>query len=422
MTADKPQTLRHAPLDSTEKNIPYGVPDATLVGWNLLQGDLPFPQMVLRESALAANLRSMAEWCHRQGFLLAPHGKTTMCPSIFKRQMESGAWAMTVANASQASICIHAGVRRILIANQVVGSAAPRSLAAAMRDLDDLEIFCLVDSVNGVRNLAHALRAAIATRPIGVLVEMGRNGWRAGARTIADGIAVFEEIGNHPDVLICRGVEGFEGLAHSDDGAQSEGRLVDEFLSNVLLLARKVGEHLGTRALLSAGGSAFLDRILQLRHAVGDEFQMVVRSGCYVTHDHGAYLRRDIAAHEREPSADLPSFTPALELWSLVQSRPEPELAILNFGKRDCPFDIDLPIPLFAVSLRNPSERIPIPNLTVSGLNDQHAYLRGPLGDLQLGDAICCGISHPCTAFDKWRVLPVVDDTYQVLDWYRTYF
>ena len=97
-------------------------------------------QMLVRLAAdpskvetLAYNLKAMAEWCAANGFWIAPHGKTTMTPGIFERQLQAGAWGMTVATASQALICARMGISRILIANQVVGRANMRSLAAVAK-------------------------------------------------------------------------------------------------------------------------------------------------------------------------------------------------------------------------------------------------------------------------------------------------
>ena len=109
---------RDIALDCVDKGVPYGPPGT----WNVLADDLHFPLLVLKETALAHNIAVMAEWCRHNGFLLAPHGKTTMCPQIYRRQLDAGAWAITVANVSQAMVCVRSGIRRILIANQVMGA------------------------------------------------------------------------------------------------------------------------------------------------------------------------------------------------------------------------------------------------------------------------------------------------------------
>jgi D-serine dehydratase len=389
---------------------------------NVLAQDFHFPLMVLKESALAYNLGAMADWCTANEFLIAPHGKTTMTPAIFERQLAAGAWGMTVATASQALVCANLGVSRILIANQVAGRANLRSLAAAAKANRALDLLCLVDSTETIEFVRTEWEAAGVGRPLGVLLERGHHGWRTGARSLDDALRLMREITKYPETLRLRGIEGFEGSVHAANAAE-EAQQVREFLREVLELARAVKSQEGEEPLLlSVGGTAFLDLVWEFGQQVKGEFPIVIRSGCYVTHDHGHYADKLGVAQERTPAANLPHFQTALELWSAVQSKPEKGLAILSFGKRDCAFDLGLPIPLYAHGVQG-GKRLDLEHATVSGTNDQHAYLRGAGVDaLSVGDLVCCGISHPCTAFDKWRMLPVVDDSYNVLDIYRTYF
>jgi D-serine dehydratase len=111
----------------------------------------------------------------------------------------------------------------------------------------------------------------------------------------------------------------------------------------------------------------------------------------------------------------------------VVQSRPEPNLAILTMGKRDASYDVDLPIPLWR-HRPGPGTPLALPGgCGIFKMNDQHAYLRLPEGDplcteLQVGDLVGCGISHPCTTFDKWPLLLAVDDNYSVRFALNTFF
>jgi D-serine dehydratase len=414
---------RYLPLDCIDKGIPYGAPPDHR--WNVLADDVHFPLLILKETALAQNIAVMAEWCQRNGFLLAPHGKTTMCPQIYHRQLQAGAWGITVATASQAMVCVRSGIDRILIANQLVGRAAASSVVAALKEIQELEFYCLVDSIESVNQLAACLKAFDTPRPLNALVEWGRPNWRTGARSLDAALRVYDQINRHKGLLNYAGVEGFEGLARSERGSDDEVGQVNEFLEGALRLVVALGPCPNSieAPIFSVGGSAFLDRIADVAGPISDRFRVVVRSGCYVTHDHALYRRRLLDAKARAGSAALPEFIPALELWAFVQSCPDPGLAIITFGKRDCSYDLDLPIPLFAVpSSRSLRERIPLDSARIIRLNDQHAYLDGVANHLSVGDRVCCGISHPCTTFDKWRVIPVIDDSYNILDWYRTYF
>jgi D-serine dehydratase len=417
--------IESRPLDTTTKGLPGPVTPASVAAksWNLLRDDLPLPSMVLLESALSHNLTTMAEWCRKNGFLLAPHGKTTMCPQIYKRQFDLGAWGMTVASASQALVCEKFQVPRILIANQLVGKGNVHAMAGALSRNPELEIYCLVDSVDGVDHLATHLRDAQSPRPVRVLLESGRKGWRTGVRTIDEGRQVLSAIRRHAGAVEFAGFEGFEGIARLEEGAE-----VQSFLGDLLKLADGTAGDLPAPAggfLLSIGGSAYLDYIQEFLAPLKGRFRTVVRSGCTVTTDHGVYARQVQRARGRGKGQDLyPDFRPALELWSYVQSVRDGDTAILTFGKRDCSFDSDLPLPLFSVKPgAGRKDARPLPGAKVVKLNDQHAYMTIPAGvEVRVGDRVACGISHPCLAIDKWAVIPVVDDDYKVLDLYCTYF
>jgi D-serine deaminase-like pyridoxal phosphate-dependent protein len=420
------ESLKNEPLEEWHKGIPGGsrIAPSEIRGqrWNILNGDLPFPLLIIKERALEHNLRIMAEWCNRNGLLLAPHGKTTMSPQIFERQIDHGAWAMTVASVAQAAICQRFGITRIIIANQVVDSESLRRLAFMVNS--GTEIYCLVDSIEGVRRLAASLDKSGAK--VNVLIELGRNGWRTGVRTPEEGMEIHAECLLHPSLQVC-GVEAFEGLVSSPGGHYAEARIVDEFLDDLCRMGEMLRAELpkDNVPILSAGGSAFLDRILRLARATSGDFRFVLRSGCYVTHDHQQYQKKQDAWLVRSGSeGGLPRFIPALEIWGCVNSVPQSDRAILNFGKRDVSFDLGLPLPLFVHTEGKPAgEGRELKSVQISTLNDQHAYIDFGSEDwFEVGELVCCGISHPCTSFDKWQVIPVVNDDYDVIDLYRTFF
>ncbi|HKX26701.1 MAG TPA: alanine racemase [Blastocatellia bacterium] len=425
------EELKQTTLDQTTKGLPFGARTSPAQsrsrGWKILRGDLPFPLLVIKESALEHNLTEMADWCGENGLWLAPHVKTTMSPQIFERQIAKGAWALTVANLSQVQVCLTFGVSRIVIANQVAGAANLRALTSLLNEHPNLECYCLVDSVAGVKHLAGGLEQYGAQRPINVLLEWGHQGWRTGVRSIELGLEVCREAALHSRFLKLQGVEAFEGSVSAPEGGDEEARQVDQFLEGLQTLGRQVRASWPELELplLSMGGSAFLDRVLRAALRVRGEFRTVIRSGCYVTHDHVQYERKQAASLARAAGQwRVPQFIPALELWSYVQSVPEEGLALLTFGKRDAPHDLELPVPLFALSEGRPLDAArPLAGSRVFKLNDQHAYLALDRDQqVQVGDLVCAGISHPCTAFDKWRAIPVVNDDYEVVDLYRTFF
>lgn len=101
-------------------------------------------------------------------------------------------------------------------------------------------------------------------------------------------------------------------------------------------------------------------------------------------------------------------------------SPPLPEQAFANAGKRDAAYDLDLP--LAQVVRRDGAER-PATGVSVTGLSDQHTWLRTTAeADLDVGDWVGMGLSHPCTSFDKWQLIPLVEADGTVVDYIRTFF
>jgi D-serine dehydratase len=422
-------------LDHRVKGIPGGTPPFPLGevgsrGWNVLREDLPLPLAVLRESAMEHNRRWMRRFLARSGAVLAPHGKTTMSPQLFRRQLEDGAWAITIATPHQLQVCREHGVRRVLMANQVVGRQAVRYLLDELAADPELDFYGLVDSVEGAALLAGAAREAAVGRPVQLLLEGGYAGGRAGCRDLECALRVARAVRESAPWLELRGVEGFEGLmSGSSPGEVREevSRFLD-FLVEITARCEEEGLFAPGELILTAGGSAFYDLVVErfARAGLHREVRVVTRSGCYLTHDSQMYRDAFRELLERSPEArELgEGLRPALEVWAYVQSRPEPGRAILTMGKRDCSHDGGLPVPLaWFRPAEHPAPRPLGPGHAVTHMNDQHAFLELP-GDspLRVGDLVASGVSHPCTTFDKWQLLFVVNDGYDVVSAIRTFF
>jgi len=422
-------------IDATTKGYPLSAAPLPLSaigaqGWSLLEGDLPLPLAVIRNSALTHNHAWMRDFAAATGVLLAPHGKTTMAPQIFAQQLAAGAWGMTVANVQQVTICASVGVRRVLMANQLLGALEVRTVIGLLRRHPDLEFHFLVDSP---AQLA-AIEATAATDPpprkLDALIELGVPGGRTGVRTHAAALALARAIGASRSVALS-GLECYEGLQISGDSAQDAATVTAlmQRLKDLAIACDREGLFARPDVILTAGGSAAFDIVArELPMRLSRPVLTILRSGCYVTHDSGNYERllQGVKARSGGEWQTRPGLQPALEVWSRVQSCPEPALAILTMGKRDASYDIEMPI---AVKRFRPgSDAAPRPvaaGWTISGMNDQHAYLRWSHDEAdppQVGDLIGCGISHPCTTFDKWRVLFTVDDAYRVTGAIRTFF
>jgi D-serine dehydratase len=397
-----------------------GVTDVAQLNWNLLREDLSLPAAVLYEDKLQHNLRWMQQFIAAYGVQLAPHGKTTMAPKLFERQLQAGAWGITLATAHQTQVAYAHGVRRILMANQLVGKANCAIIARLLRD-PAFEFYCLIDSADQVAQLG-AYFAGKGHR-LRVLLEVGVAGGRAGIRDEEQLQSVLVALGEWSESVALCGVEIYEGVL--DDEAS-----IRAFLDRAVALTRKLAaekQFQRVPALLSGAGSAWYDVVAEVFTAAGfgDAVEIVLRPGCYLTHDLGAYCEAQTKISERNPIAHRMNsgLVPALHIWAYVQSIPEPEKAIIGMGRRDAAFDSGLPVPALHFRPGGATPTAAPAHWTVTKMMDQHAYLHiAAEDDLRVGDMIGFDICHPCLTFDKWRRLPVLNAQYQVIDLVQTYF
>nr|WP_269330420.1 alanine racemase [Kineosporia babensis] len=382
-------------------------------------GDFTFPLAVLERDALAHNIGAMANWCAERGMRIAPHGKTYMSPEIAHQQLENGAWAITVASVSQLQAYHAYGVHRFVVANQLADRAGITWLSRRLMAEPELSVYVNVDSAEGVAFLADELTHAGARRALDVLVELGHPGGRTGARSPEDARAVAVAVAARPELHLA-GVSGYEGtLGHH--GLPEENTRVAGWCHELAELGASLfaAGLLAPGYVVSAGGSAFPDVVAStlMTAAVEGDPVIVLRSGAYAIHDDGFYASVTPAGR----GADGPLLRPALSVWAPVLSRPEPGLALLLLGRRDAGFDEGLPLPREV--RRRDGTRYAAEGMTVTALNDQHAFLSIPAeAELGPGDLVHVGISHPCTTLDKWRVIPVIDDEEYVVDLIHTFF
>jgi D-serine deaminase-like pyridoxal phosphate-dependent protein len=392
-------------------------------GWSLTAGDTGTPVAVLREDALRHNAAALQAFCGRNGVELAPHAKTTMSPELIALQLAAGAWGLTVAVPHQASVLLALGVPRILVANEIADPVAIGELvrqAAAV----GTELLCYVDSPAGVRLAQAGVGAGGGSGGrLSVLVEVGHSGGRTGVRTVPQALQVAADVAASPGLRLA-GVAGYEGTVGTDRDDVTLAA-VDAFLDLVARVYRELDDagllQPGER-VVTAGGSVFFDRVAARLGPLRERGATVVlRSGCYLSHDDGFYSRVTPGTAQLWGEAAL---QPALEVWARVVSRPEPGLALLDAGRRDLSHDLGLPVVRWRV---RDGVRVAAGGLEVTGLADQHTFVRvdpqhPPAADLAVGELVGLGVSHPCTTFDKWRMLFLVDRHDRVTGAARTLF
>lgn len=420
--ADAVSALGHEPVKVRFKGLPAGWAGRTPAQICAERPDLfaagPLgPVCVLDGAALEHNLAVMAAWCARHGVDLAPHAKTHMAPQLLAKQFAAGACAVTLATVSQVRTFRAFGVREVILANELVDPAGLAWLAAELDADPQFRLTCWVDSVRGVRLMTDALEAAGAQRAVQVCVELGAPGARTGCRDLDCADEVAAAVLASPRLRLV-GVAGYEAALGHDVSAAGMGVVAD-----YLMRLRQTAQHLAGRCetddvIVTAGGSTHFDLVADL---LAGDWRTVLRSGCYLTHDDGLY--RDTSPLTR-PGSAAGGFRAALRVWAQVCSHPEPGLALLTMGRRDVSFDQNLPVPKRVRTATGWSSE-GLAGCAVFKLNDQHAFLALPPGaedSVDVGTWLEFGISHPCTVFDKWPMIPVIDHSGRVVEVVRTFF
>ncbi len=395
--------------------------DAARLDWSLLDEDVSLPAAVLYADRIEHNLKWMMEFVAKYGVKLAPHGKTTMAPQLFRKQLDAGAWGITLATAHQVRAAYRGGVQRVLMANQLVGKRNMGMIAELLTD-PGFEFHCIVDSADNVDQLGEFF--SDVHKQVNVLLELGVPGGRTGIRDDAQREAVLAAIARWPDNVRLTGVEIYEGVLHDETEVRAFLKHAVD-ITRSLVLSKQIGR---SPAILSGAGSAWYDVVAEeFAQANGSDIEVVLRPGCYLTHDVGVYKKAQTEIFARNPIAKSmgEGLKPALQLWAYVQSIPEPDRAIIGFGKRDAAFDAGMPEPArhFRPGTQWPRDVQGEEGWEIFGMMDQHAYMQiKPGDDIKVGDLLAFDISHPCLTFDKWRQILVVDTKYRVKEVIETFF
>ncbi|WP_166979681.1 alanine racemase [Paramicrobacterium fandaimingii] len=412
-------------LSARDKGIParaFGLTVREFLDSEPRLGEFWTPIIALDDEAMQNNLDVMREWTAARGLELMPHGKTTMAPALWQRQLDAGCTGITLATMGQVRTARTFGLSSIMLANSAVDERSLRYLAAELAD-PDFRFSCWVDSVATIEAMEDALARVALDRPIDVCIELGQDGGRTGARTLDEAIAVAQRAAASGVVRLA-GVGGYEGSLGHDRSAHSVDA-VRRYLERQVELHRALGDLYDDGDIsVTAGGSAYFDIVADVyAEAMTDDAHThwTLRSGAYITHDDGFY--RSISPLDEAGDNVANPLRSAMHGIARVVSHPEPGLALLDGGKRDFPFDEGLPIPRAIAADIGQSPRALV-GAEISAMNDQHSYLTLTEQDAAIGDVISLGLSHPCTAFDKWHYLPVVESAAsdRVIDLVRTFF
>ena len=390
------------------------------LGWNLLAEDVSLPAAVLYEARVRHNLQWMQRFMEAYRVKLAPHGKTTMSPALFQRQIDGGAWGITLANAPQVQAAHNHGIRRVLMANQLVGRANMAIIARILRQDPDFTYFCIIDSPANAAHLGAYFGEQGLTLP--VLIELGPAGGRTGVRDDAQFQAVADEIARWP-ALALAGIEVYEGVLQEEQAIRAFLRRATGALRGPGRSGPPAQERPGTDlrrrlGLVRRGGRGILES--GHRRAAGrgaaPRLLPVARRG---------RLPLGGRAHQRaQPRGPQDGSGPAARAAGLgLRCNRCPSRAAPSSRWASATPPRRRPAHARPALPSRPGRPGAAPaHWKLTAMMDQHAFMQiGEGDDIQVGDMIAFDISHPCLTFDKWRQVLLVDEQYRVIDVAETF-
>lgn len=317
--------------------------------------EIDTPALCIDLNALEANIRRMAGLCKEHSVDWRPHSKGHKSPEIARRQFEAGAIGVTCAKLGEAEVMAAAGIRDILIANQLVGPHKMQRLAALCRVADPV---VAVDHVDQVNAMSEATSAAGVQLRVIVEVDVGlaRCGTSPGAATLELARHIHESRG-----LILAGIMGYEGhLLTVDDLSHKESSI-----------RQAMGQLESTRDLLIANGLP-----CPIVSAGGTGSYAYTMDCPGVTElQAGGLIFMDVFYRDQ---CQVRGFAHALSIQASVVSRPTPERAIIDAGRKTMNMELELP------------EVIDREGIRVERLSAEHGQLTlDPVAqDLAIGDRI----------------------------------
>ncbi|HEY5316236.1 MAG TPA: DSD1 family PLP-dependent enzyme [Pirellulales bacterium] len=285
--------------------------------------DLDTPALCLDLDAMEANIRSMAETCSRAGVAWRPHAKGHKSSYIARLQLAAGALGVTCAKLGEAEMMADGGVTDLLIANMVVGPRKLSRLVALRRKADP--IVC-VDHLDQVEPLSRAFASEPA--PLRVLIEVNIGLDRVGVAPGAPAVELARAIAARPGLRLA-GIMGYEGHLLTLPDPADKGRQIHAALDQLIDTQRAI-EHANIPCgIVSCAGTGSFRYAIE--HAGITEVQA------------GGAIFMDVFYREKCQITDLAN---ALTVLATVVSRPAPDRAIIDAGRKTLNIEVATPLVL----------------------------------------------------------------------------
>ena len=312
--------------------------------------EIDTPALLLDLDALESNIEKMGRFCRETGCNLRPHIKVHRTPAIAQKQIRAGAIGVTCAKVSEAEVMISAGIRDVLIANQIVTATKIDRLVGLARQASVAVAF---DSATNAEDVSkEALKRGAK---VGAVIEVDTGMNRAGVQPGAETLALARKIGRLKG-LEFRGVMGYEGHVQKVEKLSDRTKAVKESLAGLTSTAKRLKEEGIECEIVSAGGTNSYSITAKV------EGVTEIQAGSYVFMD---------AMH----SIEGVDFEHSLTVLATVTSRPTKDRAIMDAG-----------VKAFADSKVMPT--CTTKGIEVTSLSEEHANMKLGDADPKMGDRL----------------------------------
>jgi D-serine deaminase-like pyridoxal phosphate-dependent protein len=273
--------------------------------------ELDTPALCLDLDKLESNIRTMAGLCARHGVAWRPHSKAHKSPAIAQLELAAGALGITCAKLGEAEVLADGGVRDLLVANQVVGPQKMRRLAELCRRADPI---VAIDHLDQALPMSQAMQAAGVRARVLIEVDIGLH--RAGVAPGEPTVRLAEQVSRLPGLDLA-GIMGYEGHLLTIEDRQRKTHEIREAMA-VLVDTKEQLERAGIPCpIVSAGGTG--------------SFAITIECPGVTELQAGGLIFMDAFYRTR---CQVSGFEHALTLVTTVVSRPAPDRAIVDAGRK----------------------------------------------------------------------------------------
>jgi D-serine deaminase-like pyridoxal phosphate-dependent protein len=294
-------------------------PSASLIGQTV--SALDTPALLVDLDVMEANMARIVAACREHGVGWRPHSKAHKTPEIARMQLDAGATGITCAKVGEAEVMAAAGIRDILIANQIVGPIKVGRLVALAQRADP--IVC-VDSVENATELDAAFRQAGKRLRVLIEVDIGMN--RAGVAPGAPVVALAHEIARRPGLRLV-GLEGWESQATTMADPAEKERTVRDAVAALVASARACRDAGFAVDIVSCGGTGTFPFCVEQVGVTEVQIGGAVFSDMHYRTNYHV------------------DFEPALTVLATVTSRPTATRIVVDAGKKTMSGDAAMPAP-----------------------------------------------------------------------------